>query len=406
MTTPPLDRSYRSLFAVPLVGRLLAGMQIARIAQSMVSVTIVLFTLTAYRSAALTGIVTFFGVFPGLAVSPIAGALLDRHGRRRLVVLDYLVALVSLTLLGLLVLASALPAWLLILIAAIASLTAPLSNTGLRTFFPLIVPSHLWERANAVDSTGYILATIVGPPVAAGLVAAWGGAVAFIAIGLTFGVAAIITSGIPDPPLRADSNKPLLHEARDGLLYTCRHPTLRGLGFSISTLNLASGCLNIIVPFLVIQRLHLPTTLVGLVIAVHGLTGVISAFFAGRYDSRNRERMMLTLPMLGVGLAIAMLLLRSDLLMLVLVMALTGLLNGPLDIALFTLRQRRTDPAWTGRAFAVSMAFNSLGLPLGSAFAGFVAERSIEAAIGLGVVAALSASFLAATMIPENSGSD
>lgn len=31
---------------------------------------------------------------------------------------------------------------------------------------------------------------------------------------------------------------------------------------------------------------------------------------------------------------------------------LIGLASGPLDIALFTIRQRRTDPAWTGRAFA------------------------------------------------------
>src|SRR5258705_10598933 len=85
-------RSYRALFAVPLLGRLLFGMQIARIAQSMVGVVLVLFTLHAYRSATLAGWATFCGIFPGLMVSPIAGALLARHGRRRLVGLDYAVA--------------------------------------------------------------------------------------------------------------------------------------------------------------------------------------------------------------------------------------------------------------------------------------------------------------------------
>ena len=35
--------------------------------------------------------------------------------------------------------------------------------------------------------------------------------------------------------------------------------------------------------------------------------------------------------------------------------------NGPFDISLFTLRQRRTDPAWFGRAFAVSMSLNFVG---------------------------------------------
>src|SRR6059036_684054 len=140
------DGSYRALLTLPYVARLLLGMQIARIGQSMVSIAIVLFALTSYHSAALAGAATFFSVFPGLVVSPIAGALLDRHGRTRLVVLDYLVALFSLTLIGVLALANALPPWLLIVIAAVASLTTPLSTTGLRSLFPLMAPKHLWER--------------------------------------------------------------------------------------------------------------------------------------------------------------------------------------------------------------------------------------------------------------------
>src|SRR6185295_13558421 len=129
---------------------------------------------------------------PGLVVSPLAGALLDRHGRTRLVALDYVIALASLTLIGILALAGVLPAGLLIVIAAVASLTVPLSATGLRSLFPLIVPRYLWERVNAVDSTGYVIAMLVGPPLAAGLVALWGGAVTFIVIGLSYGVAAIV----------------------------------------------------------------------------------------------------------------------------------------------------------------------------------------------------------------------
>src|SRR5215472_17550689 len=151
------DRSYRALLAVPYLGRLVLGMQIARISQSMVGVTIVLFTLKTYNSAALSGIATFFSIFPGLLLSPIAGALLDRHGRTRLVALDYVIALLCLTAIGTLALLDVLPGWLLVVIAGIASLTAPLSATGLRSLFPMIVPRHLWERVNAVDSSGYVI---------------------------------------------------------------------------------------------------------------------------------------------------------------------------------------------------------------------------------------------------------
>jgi MFS family permease len=334
-------------------------------------------------------------------VSPIAGALLDRHGRTRLILVDYVVALVSLILLGILGLAGALPAWLLLLIAAVASLTAPLSATGLRSLFPIIVPSHLWERVNAIDSNGYVLASVIGPPVAAGMVGLWGGPIALIVIGLSFGVAGLVIARVPDPQTDAASTGRLLLDAWQGLLYTWRNPTLRGLGFSISVLNLAGGTFTIVIPLIVLSRLHLGEAAVGLVFAVQGLAGIVSALVFGRRDSRGRELPMLVLPMLAYGLSVAVLLWSSSLIAIVIVMFVSGLLSGPLDIALFTLRQRRTDPAWTGRAFAVSMSFNYLGIPIGSVVAGIVAARSLEAAMAIGVVASFLAGIIAAVTIPS-----
>jgi hypothetical protein len=82
-------------------------------------------------------------------------------------------------------------------------------------------------------------------------------------------------------------------------------------------------------------------------------------------------------------------------------LALGGLLNGPMDIGLFTIRQRRTDPAWMGRAFAVSMAFNFSGYPIGAALAGAIAVVSIDAAIIVGAAASVLAGLVAAVMIPR-----
>src|SRR5215467_10640505 len=207
------ERSYRALLALPHIGRLVLGMQIARIAQSMVGVTIVLFTLKAYNSVALSGVATFFSIFPGLLLSPIAGALLDRHGRTRLVALDYFIAMVCLGAIGISALLGTLPGWLLVVIVAIASLTAPLSATGVRSLFPIIVPRHLWERVNAMDSTGYVVATIVGPSLAGGLVAVLGGPLTFIAIGLSYGFAAIIIARAPEPSAKTVSTGRLVADS-------------------------------------------------------------------------------------------------------------------------------------------------------------------------------------------------
>ncbi|MBA4170482.1 MAG: hypothetical protein H0X68_08750, partial [Chloroflexi bacterium] len=44
----PVDRSYRALLRVPTLARVLLSMQIARVAQSMVGVALVLFTLDRF----------------------------------------------------------------------------------------------------------------------------------------------------------------------------------------------------------------------------------------------------------------------------------------------------------------------------------------------------------------------
>ncbi|MBA3587172.1 MAG: MFS transporter [Chloroflexi bacterium] len=409
---PPTEASYRALLRIPTLVRILISMQIARVAQSMVSVALVLFTLDRFGSPAFAGLVTFASVFPGLLISPLAGALLDRHGRIRLVLLDYVVALIAMILIGALAVADALPGPLLLMIAVVSSLTAILSHVGLRSLFPILVPEHLWERVNAVDSNGYVVAIILGPPAAAGMVAVFGGPAALIVIGVAFGVAAVSLVGVPDPPSPASSTKGRLFEdAWDGVVYTWRNPTLRGLGFAITLVNLTNGMTTIVLPLIILDRFGLNEAVVGLIFAASGISGVASAFLFGRMDTRGREWALLVWPILALAPTVALLLLAASqaaivplgLALLVTYSLLIGLLAGPVDIALFTVRQRRTDPAWMGRAFAVSMAFNFLGMPIGAAVAGILADSSIESAIlVLGVGGALAAAASAAFLVPRS----
>jgi MFS family permease len=375
----------------------------------MVGVALVLFTLAEYQSPALTGIVTAASILPGLLIAPVAGALLDRQGRTRLVMLDYAIALGSLVLIGVLALADALPVPVLLLITVVSSLTSILSATGLRSLFPLLVPERLWERVNAIDSNGYLVATIIGPPLAAALVTVVGGATTLILIGFVFGAATIAMIGAPDPDTSASSTGNLFQDAWDGLKYTVRNPTLRGLGVSISLLNVSGGMVTIVVPLILLQRLGAPEVTVGLVFAGQGIAGMIAALIAGRVDSRGREWDLLVVPMGGIAAADLLLLAGADAATMLAgvalvagALAINGILNGPMDIGLFTIRQRRTDPEWLGRAFAVSMGFNFLGYPIGTALAGaLVSTASIEVAVVVGALAAVLGGVTAAVLIPR-----
>jgi MFS family permease len=385
-------------------------MQLARIAQAMVGVALVLFTLAEYDSPALAGLVTFASIFPGLLVSPLAGALLDRHGRVRLVALDYVVAMTALLLIAGLSATDRLPVPLLVGITIVSSLTGILSATGLRSLFPIMVPKPLWERANAVDSNGYVVATILGPPIAAALVAFVGPQVALGCIAVPFGLAAIALIGVREPRTAVATTGRLFLDAWEGLKYTWRNPTLRGLGVSISLANLAGGMWTIVIPLLIVRAYGYSEAVVGLAFAASGIFGMISTFIFGRVDTRGREWAMLVIPLLLFAPTVALLLPAAGvfgpiapevgLALIILSQAFVGILAGPLDIALFTVRQRRTDPAWLGRAFAVSMAVNFAGYPIGSALTGALVDESVAPAIWMGVIASIASGILAAVLIP------
>jgi MFS family permease len=367
-------------------------MLLARTATTMVALVLVLLALERFNSPALAGAVTFLSLAPGLLISPIAGALLDRHGRVKLMVVDYIVAGAALALivgLGAVNLLSEAP---LLVIVTFMSLTFPLSTTGVRTMFPLIVPRPLWERANAIDSNGYVVSSIFGPAIAGALVATVG---SLWALGLTsalYLLAAVITVPLRDPIARI-AHAGLMSDAWAGLVYTWRNQTLRGLGITISTANVANGLFYIGLPVLVLSRLGGSAAEVGQLFALMGVTAAVSVLLVGRVGTEGRERQLLAGAMLLTGVGFGFVLISPNLLFAAVAMALIGLATGPFDVVLFTLRQRRTDAAWLGRAFAVSMSFNFIGFPIGSALGGAVTPISLEivflAALGLEAIAAV-----------------
>jgi MFS family permease len=393
--------SYRALFAIPSLGRIVLGMAFSRTANSMLGVAIVLFALDRFQSPALAGIVTFASVAPGLLLSPIAGALLDRHGRVRLIIVDQLIAAASLLLLAGLAISGALTAPLLLVIATITGLTSPLSSVGLRTLFPIIVPRRRWERVNAVDSNGYVVATLIGPPAAGLLIQLAGGPQTLVVIAVLYAIAAVVFVGVHEPHTDTSSTGRLLVDAWRGLVYTLRNPTLRGLGVAMTILNLGWGIVTIVLPVIILERLDLGEAVVGAAFAVSGVTGGVGALWAGRMRTVGREVPMLVWPMFGMAASAAAILVSPTIGVILGVMAITGFLNGPLDVAMFTLRQRRTDPAWLGRAFAVSMSLNFLGYPFGAAIGGSLVTVDLALAIGVAVVATALAGVLGWVLLPR-----
>jgi MFS family permease len=395
--------SYRQLFAIGGFPRLAAATLLARTAGGMWQVTLVLFVLARYHSPPLAGLATFLSIAPGLAVSPLAGALLDRHGRVRMILLDYGVAATSVALLAVLSLAGALPVPVLLVILALGALTGPLSASGARALFPLVVPRVLWDRANAVDSGSQALALVVGPALG-GLLVAWvGGEGAFFAAAGLWVVAGFALGRFDDPSVAAaqPASERLLRSAGQALVYVVRHTTLRGIMITMVLCNLGFGVVNLALPVLVFRRFHSGPGAVGALWSVAGLATVVAGLVAGRINTEGRERRMVAGGMAVAAIGAALLGIAGGAPTLVLAMIFTGVSAAPIDLGLFALRQRRTDPAWFGRVIAVSMSLNFAGAPIGSALAGPIVDRSVSVALVFGALLSLLGGAVAFAVIPR-----
>src|SRR3984885_6460361 len=122
--------TYRQLLRVPGFRQLLLSSLLTRTAAQMLTVGLVLFALQRYHSPSVAGVSLFLLIFPGLLLAPVAGALLDRHGRKRLMTFDFLVAAVTMTVIVILASANHLPVWGLFVLLVCGSVTSTLSIAG------------------------------------------------------------------------------------------------------------------------------------------------------------------------------------------------------------------------------------------------------------------------------------
>jgi len=383
-------RSYRALARQQSLGRVVTAMQLGRIAGSALPIVLVLYALTIYESPPLAGALTFLSLFPGLVGAPVIGALLDRFGRLRLIRIDYVVAALGTGLLAALVLNGRVPEATMLGVTFVLGVTQMFSDSGLRSIFPRLAPPELWERVNAVDSAGYQVATIVGPPLAATIFVIAGAGPAFAAFAVLYGSAWLALRGAREPSGWPVEDVKLLDSTLQGIRYVWHNRTLRAVSLGVSTTGLCLGIAVIQVPILLIDRLAAPEWMVGVAFSLSGVLGIVAAIVVGRSNTLGRERALITFASALICLSALILLPATSTATVAIAFvfgsaAVFGFAGGIWDVAVFTVRQRRTDPRMMGRAFAISMALNSVGYPIGAALGGWLATESVELAIVVAV---------------------
>ncbi len=367
MASSPTTRLLRR----PGFARYFATVAAARATGTMFNVAGVLLILERTHDLALAGVVVAAATLPGAFTGPFLGAWLDlAKSRRRLLVLDRIVTAAALAVI--LLCAGHAPNWVLPLLALLYGATSPLSSGAFSAVLPEIAGPELLDVANAFEGASINVAFIIGPALA-GLIAAAAGAAAAVDVQIGAGVAlAVLIAGDATFELRPehDEKRPegVLHAVKEGLSATWRIQPLRFNMIIDCFYVLAWSTLNISLPAFGIA-LGAGAHASGYMWAAVAAGSMVGGFALKR-RARTAPRVFIGGYFLAMAVSAAFWPLAGSLAVALVLIFLTGVLDGPGLVSLISIRQRLAPPHVRAQIFTTASSLHSAVLAAGAAGAG------------------------------------
>jgi predicted MFS family arabinose efflux permease len=361
--------------------------------------TWVVFTATHSPLAiALLGVV---GILPTVIFGILAGGLIDRSDRRRLMVGCDVARMVTLGTL-------AAYAWLFGVSVAVLLLAAFLVATFSTIFRPATnaaIP-RLLEAEDVTDGNGLLLAgttlaSFVGSPIGGLVVVVLGVVLGFAVNAVTFGFSAALISLMVIPRLPTVSTEggvsrpSFLSEVREGLAYLASQRVLLWVTLSGMAANFFLSIFGQFQVIFVAERLGLGAASFGIILAANAGGFGVGGLLAGRVGVDRAPGLWFAGAWAVSGFAVIGVGLSSTLLEAALLTVTFGILGGLGNTTFFAATQRTVPPRLLGRYFAIDEAGSFAMIPAGQIAGGFlvlaigVSASFIFAGIGTVLVCAV-----------------
>jgi predicted MFS family arabinose efflux permease len=303
---------------------------------------------------------------------PLLGAWLDVTGRRRvLMVFDQVVICVSLV--GMVLLAGHGPDVLLPLLALVAGLTYPLSFGGFTSMVPVLVPDGLLPPANAIEASSFNFALIVGPAMA-GVIAAAGGPAAAVLTEAALSLAAlgliVAIPGIDRVGGRGRAGRSLGEVVQSGLRRVFEIPALRSITAAGALGMTGMGFLTVAFPFFAVEHLGEQRSAAGFMWAAFALGSMAGALAGMRAQTRWPPERVVLGGLFALGCLMLLWPLAGSLPVMLVVVAVAGVADGPALAATFATRQRYVPTELYGQVFTTAAGLKVGAFSLGAALAG------------------------------------
>jgi DHA3 family macrolide efflux protein-like MFS transporter len=334
------------------------------------------------HSATQFALITLFLVLPGVLLSPLAGALADRHSRKLLIILgDFGSALGTLAI-ALLVYAGKLEVWHIYLATAFSSVCGAFQWPAFAASIPLLVPEQKLGRANGMVQVAEAAGLVISPLLAGVLVVTiglWGVILIDFA---TFLFAVIAVALMPIPRVVRASGAPeapkssLSRDIAESWSYLRTRSGLLTLFALFASFNFIVGMAGILVQPLILS--FASPAVLGTLVSIGGSGLLIGGLVMGVWGGpKHRVRGILLFMLIG-GILLCLHGLAPSPLLIGFV-APTFLFTWPiLNGSSYSILQTKVAAEMQGRVFALSHMITQSSRPVAALIAGPLADGVFE----------------------------
>jgi len=328
------------------------------------------------KSALLLGTVGFAGQIPTFLLAPIAGVIVDRIDRRKVLVWTQTLAMLQSLALAWLTLSNRITITEVLALSAMQGVINAFDMPGRQSFMVKMVEDRAdLSNAIAINSSMVNTARLIGPSLAGLLIAATNEGWCFLVDGISY-IAVIISLLMmritPDQATRATTS--MIGQLKEGWTYVAGSAPIRSILLLFALLSLMGWPFMVLMPVFAAQVLHGGPHTLGFLMGAVGVGSLISALsLVMRRSVRGLTRMIpIAAIVFGIGLiafGFSHFLWLSMLMMLVTGF---GMMQGM--TASNTIVQTLVDENVRGRVMSYyTMAFVGMA-PFGSLLAGALAH--------------------------------
>jgi MFS family permease len=274
MSRSPSRVPYLRVIRSPRYFPLWLGQIISNLGDTLNYVALVVLVFRLSHSGLAVSALVLTEIVPTLLLGPLAGIVIDRVDRKRLlIVVD--------TARAVLVLALALThiLWAVYALAALLAVGSTLFTPALQAVIPALLNEEERLAANSVAWSSGRLVQIIGASLAGGLIAWAGTTPAFLANAASFAFSAALLTRLSIPrregPPRTGGLRSWLGDTRDGLAYARRDPFVARLVPVQALTSLAVGATSALLVVLAARHLRVGANGFGWLLAAIGVGALL-----------------------------------------------------------------------------------------------------------------------------------